>query len=88
VPFMAAGAFICLLFGDPIVNWYLKFYGLGSPPAVTRPEEIQVLPNGQVRLPSDARIRQPRPERNQPEGESHRSHLTASGENRRLAKDS
>lgn len=66
VPFMAAGAFLCLLFGDPIITWYRHFYDPVATPTISRPDNIRVLSNGEVRLPSDARLRQPVGERSQP----------------------
>ena len=56
VPFMAAGAIICLLFGDQIVVWYTNLYA-GNPqaiPSLTSKDGPRLLPNGDVLLPSDA----------------------------------
>lgn len=39
VPFMAAGAFMCLLFGEQILTWYMGFYGPG--PATPAPSVIR-----------------------------------------------
>ncbi|MBC8135113.1 MAG: A24 family peptidase [Fibrella sp.] len=62
VPFMAAGAFICLLFGEQIITWYMGFYAPAPSPEIRRDNGPRVLPNGQVELPSDSRMRQPRPQ--------------------------
>ena len=61
VPFMAAGAFVCLLFGEQIVTWYMGFYTISTPTA-TAPggaDTPRVLPNGTVQLPSDRRLTRP-----------------------------
>lgn len=56
VPFMAAGAFVCLLFGEQIVTWYAQFYA--PLPAATAPMDAsgntpRVRADGTVELPSD-----------------------------------
>lgn len=66
VPFMAAGAFVCLLFGEQIITWYMGFYGQAQPPAASSPDGPRMLPNGRVELPSDAVLRQRRPPQNRP----------------------
>ncbi|MBC8141300.1 MAG: prepilin peptidase, partial [Armatimonadetes bacterium] len=59
VPFMAAGAFVCLLFGEQIIKWYAQFYA--PLPAVTAPENAsgntpRVRADGTVELPSDRNL--------------------------------
>jgi len=57
VPFMAAGAFVCLLFGEQIVRWYAQFYA--PLPAATAPQGDnvpRVRADGTVELPSDRNL--------------------------------
>ncbi|MBC7808260.1 MAG: A24 family peptidase [Akkermansiaceae bacterium] len=56
VPFMAAGAFVCLLFGEQIITWYMGFYSSPQTPAISRTAGPRLLPDGRVELPSDARF--------------------------------